>query len=213
MHEALARRLRMLRAERDWNIKEASERLGINRMTLAALEHGERFPHGATLHKLAKGYGLTPAELLEEESSPKEPTRLRFPPDLERLREKYADFETFIASLDLEELKALGHDLARQQKEALAPKEPGRVTDPRKYRMKDPARAFKLTAYRNLVAAQLEQLNPPYAEIITRADGSIEVTHLRVLTPEEREKLDAKVEELRGTGKVVEENRELVVSA
>src|SRR5215216_1291916 len=66
MQGSLAKRLRVLRAERGLSLTEAAERAGIQRQTLALLERGERHPHDPTLAKIAKGYGVPVDELLEE---------------------------------------------------------------------------------------------------------------------------------------------------
>lgn len=66
MQESLARKLRVLRAERGLTLTEAAERAGVQRQTLALLERGERHPHTPTLSKIAEGYGVPVEELLEE---------------------------------------------------------------------------------------------------------------------------------------------------
>jgi transcriptional regulator with XRE-family HTH domain len=66
MQESLARKLRVLRAERGITLQEAEELTGVTRETLGALEHGQRGAYTNTLQKIAKGYGITVGELLEE---------------------------------------------------------------------------------------------------------------------------------------------------
>jgi transcriptional regulator with XRE-family HTH domain len=71
MHESLARRLRVLRAERGWTLQQAADRAGVQPETISDAEHGKRRPYTPTLAKIAKGYGV-PVEKLLEESAPKE---------------------------------------------------------------------------------------------------------------------------------------------
>jgi transcriptional regulator with XRE-family HTH domain len=66
MQESLARKLRVLRAERGITLQEAEELTGVTRETLGALEHGQRGAYTNTLQKIADGYGTTVGELLEE---------------------------------------------------------------------------------------------------------------------------------------------------
>jgi len=66
MQESLARKLRVLRAERGITLQEAEELTGVTRETLGALEHGQRGAYTNTLQKIAEGYGITVSELLEE---------------------------------------------------------------------------------------------------------------------------------------------------
>jgi transcriptional regulator with XRE-family HTH domain len=56
--EDLARRLRVLRAEKNWGLVEATKNLGIAPHTLADAESGRRVPRPDTLEKIAKGYGV-----------------------------------------------------------------------------------------------------------------------------------------------------------
>src|SRR5215217_2857908 len=67
MQGSLARKLRVLRAERGWTLRDASARSGVTKETLSDLERGLRHPHDPTLAKIAKGYGVSFEELLEEE--------------------------------------------------------------------------------------------------------------------------------------------------
>jgi len=66
MQESLARKLRVLRADRGITLQEAEELTGVTRETLGALEHGQRGAYTSTLQKIAEGYGVTVGELLEE---------------------------------------------------------------------------------------------------------------------------------------------------
>src|SRR5215211_9255563 len=66
MHESLARKLRVLRAERGWTLNQAAERAGVQPETISDAEHGKRRPYTPTLTKIAKGYGVPVEELLGE---------------------------------------------------------------------------------------------------------------------------------------------------
>jgi transcriptional regulator with XRE-family HTH domain len=66
MHESLARKLRVLRAERGWTLNQAAERAGVQPETISDAEHGKRRPYTPTLAKIARGYGVPVEELLEE---------------------------------------------------------------------------------------------------------------------------------------------------
>jgi transcriptional regulator with XRE-family HTH domain len=69
-HEALARKLRILRAARGITLAEAEELTGVTRETLGALEHGQRGAYTSTLEKIARGYGVTVSALLSEVEEP-----------------------------------------------------------------------------------------------------------------------------------------------
>jgi transcriptional regulator with XRE-family HTH domain len=66
MGESLARKLRVLRAERGWTLHQAAERAGVQPETISDAEHGKRRPYTPTLTKIAKGYGVPVEELLGE---------------------------------------------------------------------------------------------------------------------------------------------------
>jgi transcriptional regulator with XRE-family HTH domain len=66
MQGSLAERLRVLRAQDGLTLNEASAKIGINRHTLRDLELGKREPYGPTIRKIAEGYGVPVAQLLEE---------------------------------------------------------------------------------------------------------------------------------------------------
>src|SRR5215212_8499429 len=66
MQESLARKLRVLRADRGITLAKAEELTGVTRETLGALEHGQRGAYTSTLQKIAEGYGTTVSALLEE---------------------------------------------------------------------------------------------------------------------------------------------------
>jgi transcriptional regulator with XRE-family HTH domain len=63
----LARNLRVLRAERGLNIKEASRLSGVTQETISSLEHGQRGAYTSTLYKLAAAYGVTVGDILSGE--------------------------------------------------------------------------------------------------------------------------------------------------
>lgn len=64
--DRLARRLRVLRAERGLSLTEAAERIGVTRDTLSEVERGKRHPYVPTLTKIAAGYEVPVEGLLEE---------------------------------------------------------------------------------------------------------------------------------------------------
>jgi transcriptional regulator with XRE-family HTH domain len=66
MQDTLARKLRVLRAERGLTLREATQRTGVDKDTLSKLERGIRHPHDVTISRLAKGYDVPVEELLEE---------------------------------------------------------------------------------------------------------------------------------------------------
>src|ERR687894_570828 len=63
---SLARRLRVLRAERGLTLREAASLTGVAKETISDIERGLRHPHDPTLARIAKGYGVPVQELLEE---------------------------------------------------------------------------------------------------------------------------------------------------
>jgi len=77
MQGTLARKLRVLRAERGLTLREAAQRTGVDKDTLSKLERGIRHPHDVTISRLAKGYDVPVEELLEEPvplvEAPREP--------------------------------------------------------------------------------------------------------------------------------------------
>jgi transcriptional regulator with XRE-family HTH domain len=66
MQDTLARKLRVLRAERSLTLREAEQLTGVDKDTLSKIERGLRHPYDVTLSKLAKGYGIPVEDLLEE---------------------------------------------------------------------------------------------------------------------------------------------------
>ena len=74
MDSSLARRLRVLRAERGLTLTEAAAGIGITRETLGDLERGRRKPYVPTLHKIAEFYEVPVENLMEEELTPPKAT-------------------------------------------------------------------------------------------------------------------------------------------
>ena len=66
--EALAQRLRVLRAEKGLSLTEVAELTKVHRDTVSALERGKRHPYKPTLKKLARVYGVPLGELMEPEA-------------------------------------------------------------------------------------------------------------------------------------------------
>ena len=81
MQDTLARKLRVLRAERGLTLREAEELTGVDKDTLSKIERGLRRPYDVTLSKLAKGYGVPVEELLEEPAPLAEAPREAGPPE------------------------------------------------------------------------------------------------------------------------------------
>jgi transcriptional regulator with XRE-family HTH domain len=67
VQSTLARKLRVLRAERGLTLREAEQLTSVDKDTLSKIERGLRHPYDVTLSKLARGYGVPVEELLEEE--------------------------------------------------------------------------------------------------------------------------------------------------
>ena len=58
--------LKIMRAERGWTQGDAARAVRVDVNTYSQLERGSRKPHAATLAKLAKGFGVSVSELVEE---------------------------------------------------------------------------------------------------------------------------------------------------
>jgi transcriptional regulator with XRE-family HTH domain len=103
MQETLGRRLRLMRAERGFSLREASRRAGVAKETISEIERGHTHPYDVTLAKLARAYDVPVGDLLEEPggkaSAPPEPGRTVY-----RFREDFED-------VTLEDARALGIDL------------------------------------------------------------------------------------------------------
>src|SRR5215203_3265524 len=71
--ESLARRLRVLRAERGLTLREVEAMTGVDKHTISNVERGESKPYDATLARLARGYDVPVSELLIEKTEPEAP--------------------------------------------------------------------------------------------------------------------------------------------
>jgi DNA-binding XRE family transcriptional regulator len=67
MPAPIAVKLRVLREERGLTQKEAAELANVSHWTLYYLESGKRAPYMPTVTKIARAYGVTVEELVEEE--------------------------------------------------------------------------------------------------------------------------------------------------
>ena len=67
MPQPIALKLRALREERGLTQKEAAELADVSHFTLSYLESGKRAPYMPTVTKIARAYGVSVAELVEEE--------------------------------------------------------------------------------------------------------------------------------------------------
>ena len=67
MPDPIALKLRVLREERALTQKEAAELAGVSRLTLYRLESGKQAPYMPTVTKIARAYGVSVEELVEEE--------------------------------------------------------------------------------------------------------------------------------------------------
>jgi transcriptional regulator with XRE-family HTH domain len=63
---SLDMKLRVLRAERQLSLREASELTGVDKVSLSRFERGLAHPQDRTLGKIANGYGVPVTWLLEE---------------------------------------------------------------------------------------------------------------------------------------------------
>jgi len=88
MQGSLARKLRVLRAERGLTLRQAAEQAGVRPGTLSELERGLHRPHDITLSRVAKGYGVPVEELLEEPVPLAEASQ-----EIRRLEDKGAEAE------------------------------------------------------------------------------------------------------------------------
>jgi transcriptional regulator with XRE-family HTH domain len=64
--DPLARKLRVLRAERGLTLRDVEAITGVDKHTVSYAERGIRKPFPTTLRKLAEGYGVSVAELMED---------------------------------------------------------------------------------------------------------------------------------------------------
>jgi transcriptional regulator with XRE-family HTH domain len=68
MQTSLGRKLRVLRAERELSLRDATSLSGVAKETISDIERGIRRPHDVTLAKLAHAYGVPVEDLLEDPS-------------------------------------------------------------------------------------------------------------------------------------------------
>jgi transcriptional regulator with XRE-family HTH domain len=63
---SLAYRLRVARLEKGLTLREAAKVTGVDKATISAIERTKRKPFDVTLSRLAKGYGVSISQLVEE---------------------------------------------------------------------------------------------------------------------------------------------------
>jgi transcriptional regulator with XRE-family HTH domain len=63
---SLAYRLRVARLENGLTLREAAKVTGVDKATISAVERNKRKPFDVTLSRLAKGYGVSISQLVEE---------------------------------------------------------------------------------------------------------------------------------------------------
>jgi transcriptional regulator with XRE-family HTH domain len=63
---SLAYRLRVARLEKGLTLREAAKVTGVDKATISAIERNKRKPFDVTLSRLAKGYGVSISQLVEE---------------------------------------------------------------------------------------------------------------------------------------------------
>ena len=63
---SLAYRLRVARMEKGLTLREAAKVTGVDKATISAVERNKRKPFDVTLSRLAKGYGVSISQLVEE---------------------------------------------------------------------------------------------------------------------------------------------------
>ena len=85
---SLAYRLRVARLEKGLTLREAAKVTGVDKATISAVERNKRTPFDVTLSRLAKGYGVSISQLVEEpigeEPGPPQDSATRPTPTLER---------------------------------------------------------------------------------------------------------------------------------
>src|SRR5215211_1896336 len=114
----LAEKLRVIRAQQGLTVLQAAEKIGIDRHTLRDLELGRRRPNFETMEKVARGYGVSVGDLLEERSPvPKAPSRSSHEADEVSEEERRAAEVSWQA-----EYEELGEDLASRWEDELEQK-------------------------------------------------------------------------------------------
>lgn len=64
VYEELATRIRKLRNDQNWSQEELADRADLHRTYISHIENSKREISVETLCKLAKGFGITPSELM-----------------------------------------------------------------------------------------------------------------------------------------------------
>lgn len=65
VYAKLATKVRKLRNERQWSQEELADRSGLHRTYISHIENGKREISVETLCKIAKGFDISPSELME----------------------------------------------------------------------------------------------------------------------------------------------------
>lgn len=109
------KRLRQLRAERGWSLREFSRRSGVTKETISDAERGIRNPHPVTLAKMADALGVEASELLGEESAAAFPGE-GFGRILAMPKEGFSQFAKVLTAGELVALiEPLGREQGRRQ--------------------------------------------------------------------------------------------------
>ena len=109
MQDTLARKLRVLRAERQLTVREAAALTGVDPGTISKIERGVRHPHDITLSRLAQGYDVPVEELLEEEPVPLAETPREAGRSARRSWEYIVELEARIGTLEGELKRCTEH--------------------------------------------------------------------------------------------------------
>ncbi len=70
MYESLARKLRVLRAERGWSQAELAQRIGVSRQAVNALETDKHDPSLGLAFRIAAQFDLPVEEIFDNEHRP-----------------------------------------------------------------------------------------------------------------------------------------------
>lgn len=65
VYEKLATKIRKLRQKKGWSQEELAERVSLHRTYISHIECGKRQISVETMCQLAKGFNITPAELMD----------------------------------------------------------------------------------------------------------------------------------------------------
>jgi transcriptional regulator with XRE-family HTH domain len=192
-------KIRELRREKKISQAELARQADLHKNTMSLIERGEStFPHRETLQRIADVLEVPVRALLEPpksaaEEPPKGSWRM---PQFFGDDEKYAAFENYIQSLDLEGLAEYGRAL---KVEWLAAEKMG-----------DDATAADLEAKRARLTRRMRKLNPPAWTVSIPRGGPIKVTFYREPTETEQAELMRLRESL---GYELIEDRELLALA